>query len=277
MKAGDLLILEALSREATYSSAAQALNVSHTTVARKIRDLEAHYGARLIERVDDRVSMTREGEAAVAAARTIREELEKLEKRIEGRDAGLFGHISLTTVDILAWHYMHKLKDFMSRYPEITLSIDVETVVRSLSRREAEVALRLTNTPEPHLYGKKIGQCDFAHYRAEFGTVRHDSDIVWLDYSGRDCANRSSDWLKRHQPAIKQHILVSSPLMMLRAIQSGMGEGLLPIQFVDTQIGLKRVSDSIAFSLEVWLLAPKELRHTARVRALFACLSDMYK
>ncbi|SMR70844.1 DNA-binding transcriptional regulator, LysR family [Aliiroseovarius halocynthiae] len=274
MKPGDLLVLEALSRAETYSAAAIELDVSHTTVARKIRDLETHFGARLIERVGDRITMTREGEAAVDAARQIRDEMDRLERRIEGRDAGLFGHIILTTVDILAWHYMPKLKQFISHHPDITLDIDAETTVRSLSRRDAEVALRFTNEPEPYLYGKKIGRCDFAHYAPAFDTPPQSSRMVWLEYSGQACANRSTEWLKTYLPGVEPHSYVSSPLIMMQAIQAGLGEGLLPTQIVEIQKGLRRVSESTAFSLDIWLLAPKELRHTARVRALFNCLSS---
>lgn len=61
--------------------------------------------------------------------------------------------------------------------------------------------------------------------------------------------------------------------MMMKAIQAGLGEGLLPVQVAERQEGLRRVGSDIAFSLDIWLLTPKELRHTARVRALFASLS----
>lgn len=275
MKPGDLLILEELARQGTFSSTAQALEVSHTTVARKVREMETHFGTRLIERVADRVVMTIEGEAAVASAIAIREELRNLDRRIEGRDAALFGHISLTTVDILAVHYMDKLTSFNEQHPEIDLTVNAETAVRSLSRREAEVALRLTNEPEPYLFGKCIGKFDFCHYTASSNTSSaSDRSISWLEYSGQNCANRASDWMKMQLPGIEPSAYFSSPLIMMYAIIAGLGDGLLPRQVAEGNAALTAIDKEIAFSLDVWLLAPKELRQTARVRALFSGLSS---
>ncbi|MFY0617966.1 LysR family transcriptional regulator [Shimia sp.] len=272
---GDLLLLEELAHRGTFSGCAQSMNMSHTTVARKVRQLEDHFGTRLIERVADKVVMTAEGEAAVASAVSIRNELRDLDRRIEGRDGGLFGHITLATVDILAVHYMHNLAAFSAKYPEINLTVNAEPAVRSLSRREAEVALRLTNEPEPYLFGKRIGRFDFCRFTAK-GTSAPSSDgnACWLDYSGLDCANRASDWMERHLPDIEARSYFSSPLMMMRAIESGLGDGLLPKQVAQSNTAIKRIGDEVAFSLDVWLLAPKELRHTARVRALIASLTS---
>ncbi|MDE0591049.1 LysR family transcriptional regulator [Halocynthiibacter sp. C4] len=267
---GDLLVLDALAQQKTFSGAAKSLNVSHTTVARKIRDLEAHYGARLIERVADRVVLTSEGEAAVASAHAIRDELRNLDRRIEGRDGGLFGHITLTTVDILAVHYMDKLARFSANFPEIDLTLNAETAVRSLSRREAEVALRLTNTPEPYLFGKQIGRYDYCHYTSK---SRTEGAMNWLDYASQDCANRSATWMKEALPGVTPKSYFSSPLMMMHAIQAGLGDGLLPKQVAENNSKLRLVNEEVAFSLDIWLLAPKELRHTARVRALIASLA----
>lgn len=269
------MILEELAHRGTFSGTAQALEVSHTTVARKVREMETHFGTRLIERVADRVVMTLEGEAAVASAIRIREELRTLDRRIEGRDAALFGHITLTTVDILAVHYMEKLTSFCEKHPDIDLTVNAETVVRSLSRREAEVALRLTNEPEPYLFGKRIGRFDFCHYTASRTDISaSDRGLTWLEYSGQNCANRASDWMKTRLPGVEPSAYFSSPLIMMHAITAGLGDGLLPRQVAEGNGALKAIDNEIAFSLDVWLLAPKELRQTARVRALFSGLSS---
>ncbi len=273
MKPGDLLILAELARQQTFSGTAQTLGVSHTTVARKIRDLETHFGARLIERVADRVVLTNEGEAAVASAIAIRDELRNLDRRIEGRDGGLFGHITLTTVDVLAVYYMENLAAFKAQYPEIDLTVNAETAVRSLSRREAEVALRLANAPEPYLFGKSIARFDFCRYVAQKQPDDpQDENIAWLEYSGQDCANRAADWMKKRLPGVAPRAYFSSPMVMMHAIEAGFGQGLLPRQIARTNPKLRELNDEIVFSLDVWLLAPKELRHTARVRALISAL-----
>jgi DNA-binding transcriptional LysR family regulator len=276
MNSDDLALLSELRRNDTYSAAAEALGISHTTVSRRIRDLETHFGARLIERVGDRVVLTAEGESAAKASDAIAAHMLSLERDIAGRDGHLFGHISLTTVDILAWHFMDRLKAFSERYPEIELTISAETTVRSLSRREAEVALRLTNDPEPYLFGRNIGRLDFApfasrDYATEVGSME---EAVWIDYAGQDCAMRSAPWLKANLPRTRARHLVSTPLIMQRAIEAGLGIGLLPTVLAEKSTELVRLDSGVAFSQDIWLLAPKELRRTARIRALFDVLSS---
>jgi molybdenum-dependent DNA-binding transcriptional regulator ModE len=61
MQPADLTIIAALESAGTFTGAARQLGVAHTTVSRKLRDLEAHFGARLADRRDDGVVLTPEG------------------------------------------------------------------------------------------------------------------------------------------------------------------------------------------------------------------------
>lgn len=275
MNSEDLFLLATLRRHGTYSAAAQALGVAHTTVSRRTKELEAHFGARLVERVGEKLVLTPEGEAVVAASDQIEEALAALERRVSGRDGRLTGHVALTTVDILAWHYMERIARFSQDYPEIELSVTAESAVKSLSRREAEIALRLTNSPEEYLFGDVIGRFDFAPYVAvDQPTQSEDlSQAVWLDYASQECAMRSADWMQQHLPQVKARHYYATPLLMMRAVEAGIGVGLLPVQVAQHVHGLRRVREDVAFHLDVWLLSPKELRHTARIRALFSCLA----
>ena len=277
MNSADLRILAELRRNDTFSAAADALGLAHTTVSRKVRELEAHFGAGLIERVGDKIVLTTEGEAAASASDKIEDELTALERVINGRDGRLFGHISLTTVDILAWHYMEQIGSFCSRFPEIELTVSSESEVKSLSRREAEVALRLTNTPEQYLFGQVVGRFDFAPYAARSTIVKDMEKAVWLDYASQECSMRSSSWMKANVPKARAKYFYSTPLMMLRAVEAGTGIGLLPVQVAQTNENLCRLGEDVAFGLDIWLLAPKELRHTARIRALFDTITRRHR
>ncbi|MEP3048885.1 MAG: LysR family transcriptional regulator [Roseibium sp.] len=276
---GDLKTLAVLAELKTYTAAARHLKVSHTTVARKVRELEAHFGTRLIERVNDQVQLTAEGEQAVQSAGRIAEEIDELERRITGRDTRLTGKIHLTSVDILVWHFMPELAAFRDRFPEIELTVSTQVDVVSLSRREAEVALRLTNNPEGYLFGREICRFDFsAYYHRELqNSLGNEADVPWLEYSTRDCRERSALWKKANFPLAQCAAFLPTPLIMMHAISNGMGVGALPVVIADKQPDLVRLSDEICFSLGVWLLAPEELRHTARIRALIECFNQEKK
>lgn len=273
MNASDLKFLGALAEAKTFTAAARQLNTSHTTVARKLRLLETYFGARLAERVGDGILLTAAGEEALRSAGRIEEEIADLERRITNRDAQLSGQISLTSVDILIWHYMPVLTAFRSRYPEIELTISTQTGVVSLSRREAEVALRLTNAPEGYLFGHEIGRFNFALFGSRDLVSGRGSlnDLPWLEYSSRDCRERSADWKNRNMPDAACKAFVPTPLMMMSAVRAGMGIGALPLEIVQGEPDLVQLREEPCFSLGIWLLTPEELRGAARVRALFDC------
>lgn len=272
MQHADLTIVAALETAGTFTGAARLLGVAHTTVSRKLKDLEAHYGARLADRRDDGVILTAEGERLLESARRIEAELAGLERDITGRDHRLTGHIKLTTVDALAWLYMPVLGRFRARHPQIDLALEVGSELRNLSRREAEVALRATNAPDDHLYGREVGQLEFfAYARAD---IAGGDMMPWLEYGNRDCSQPASRWLRRHHPSVRPEASVPTPLMMHRAVESGLGAGLVPSALAEQSPGLVRLSDAPAFAISIWLLTPMELRQTARIRALFEAFSE---
>lgn len=268
MRSTDLSIIAALESAGTFTGAARLLGVAHTTVSRKLKDLEVHFGARLAERRDDGVMLTPEGERLLESARRIEAELAGLERDITGRDHRLTGHIKLTTVDALSWLYMPVMARFRARHPQIELAVEVGSEVRNLSRREAEVALRATNAPDNHLYGRQVGQLDFYPY-ARADLAADPEAMAWLEYGNRDCSQPAARWLRRVHPTVRPQASVPTPLMMYRAVDAGLGAGLVPLALAEQSPGLLRLAHEPAFSIAVWLLTPMELRQTARIRALF--------
>lgn len=267
-------LAKALAEGRSFSAAARRLGVAHTTVARRLRQLEAYYGTRLFENAPEGLTPTPAGERVLESAERIDAEIMGLERGIKGSDQRLAGSVRLTTVDVLAWHFMGRIAAFRTAYPEIDLSIETGTELRSLSRREAEMALRLTNRPDEFLFGRRIGRFDFLPYAHATLLARlgHDAadQLPWIDYNGRDCGGPAGRWMKSECPNVRPLMSVPTPLMMLRAIGAGAGVGLLPTSVAVEQPDLVPISDKMAFSVDIWLLAPQELRHTARIRAVFA-------
>jgi len=268
MQPADLGIIAALESAGTFTGAARLLGVAHTTVSRKLKDLEAHFGARLADRRDDGVILTPEGERLLESARRIEAELAGLERDITGRDHRLTGHVKLTTVDVLAWLYMPAMARFRTRHPQIELAVEVGTELRNLSRREAEVALRATNSPDDHLFGRQLGKLEFYPY-VDADMAADPEAMPWLEYGNRDCSQPAARWLRRVHPTVRPQASVPTPLTMYRAVQAGLGAGLVPSALAEQSPGLVRLADEPAFSMAIWLLAPMELRQTARIRALF--------
>lgn len=270
MGPADLAVVATLAEARSYSEAARRLGVAHTTVARRVRELEAYYSAKLFERGESGVSPTIEGERLVALARRLEADLAAVGRDIRGQDQTLSGHIRLSTVDALAWRYMETLAGFRRNNPRIELSIDISQAVRSLSRREAEMALRLSNAPDETLHGRRIGQFRFLpvvrdDLLEQFGV----DGLPWVEFGDRDCAAPTTKWMKANVGAERVGANVPTPLLMLRAVQAGLGAGLVPAELMEGQAGLHVLDDRPAFEMGIWLLTAPELRGLARIRAVF--------
>lgn len=269
-----LAILGEFRTATTYSAVGLRLGVAHTTVSRKIRELEAYYGTPLVERIGESLRLTEAGMRAADVGSRIDAELESLERGISAHDENLSGTVTLTTVDILAARYMPAISSFLDRHPGIELRLDTNSAIRNLSRREAEVALRATNAPEDYLSGVMLERFDFYAYQhsetCDPGVALR--DLRWIDYQRNECAARAEQWMERNACGARPQLYVSTPSAMVDALRSRAGTGMLPSVVAERYPELRRVSELISFSLDVWLLTPKELRKSARVRALFAAL-----
>jgi DNA-binding transcriptional LysR family regulator len=268
--APDLSILLELRSARSFSAAAARIGVAHTTVSRRLRELEAHFGTPLVQRTGDRIALTEAGRRAADVAERIDLDVAALERGISGHNDRAAGPIALTTVDVLAWRYMPVLARFSAAFPDIELDIATSVEVQSLARREAEVALRMTNAPPDTLHGHVVERFEFLAYAARSLPDASLAEQRWLDYRSHECAARAADWMRLEADGARPRLYLPTPLTMLAALQRGMGAGMLPSVIGDADASLRRLSDRPAFSIDVWLLAPKELRSTARVRALFA-------
>lgn len=272
---GDLCFVVAVHRHGTFSAAARALGVTHTTVARRIKDLEKRYGSQLIDATRDGARLTTVGEAVLDVALGIEAQLLDLERTVAGEDKRLAGQLRLTTCDVFAWLYADIFRAFSDRYPQIALEIVADNTVRNLARREADVAIRVTGRPPDNLVGRRIAVVEHAVYGARElaarlpGVVDYGA-LPWITYSPGEPTRWIDSWLRANMPISKVAAQVGTTLIMLRAVQAGIGVALLPTLLGDGDPGLERLSPPFAeLRQDVWLLTPRELLNTARVRAFF--------
>lgn len=141
----DLRTVLAIAQSGSLSGAARALGVSHATVFRRLGAIEERLGARLFERHRIGYTPTTAGEDVAAAAVRIEAEVTGIERRVAGRDLLPSGTVRVTTTDTLLQGLLSPVfADFRRSYPDIHLEVAVSNTLFSLSRREADVAVRPT-------------------------------------------------------------------------------------------------------------------------------------
>ncbi|MBL4874365.1 MAG: LysR family transcriptional regulator, partial [Rhodobacteraceae bacterium] len=153
----DARIFLAVAREGSFSKAAKRLGVQHSTVSRRIRELEKSLATPLVERTTSGFDLTDAGEEFNAAACKIEREILSIEGAIGGQSEDIAGELRVTAIANMASSVlMPVFARFSAAYPKIELRVQVTNNSVLLAERDADVAIRQTNTPLETLIGTRL-------------------------------------------------------------------------------------------------------------------------
>jgi DNA-binding transcriptional LysR family regulator len=270
----DFRYVKAIAQGRSLASAAEELGVNHSTVFRRLGQIEGRLGSRLFERSRSGYTLTPCGEEMVRLAEQMENNIVSFERQVTGRDLRPSGELRVTTNDALLVHMLSDLfAGFRRAYPEIVLDVVVSNSSLNLSKRDADVAVRATNRAPETLVGRRIaafgcavyGRADAMHGRIDIADAsRHD----WVGLGDNLAGIKLAKWLRDHIP--NEHFVyrVNTVLGLAEAIQAGIGIGLLPCAIGALTPGLMQISDVVPeIGGDLWLLTHPDLRQTARVRA----------
>ena len=269
----DLRFVLAVGRSGSLSGAARALRVNHSTVFRRVGQLEERLGVRLFDRLPDGYAPTPAGEALLGLGGRIDEDVVALERRLAGEDLRPSGVVRVTTTDTLVQFMATTCARFRVLQPLIQIELIVGQERLDLSRRDADVALRPTSTPPETLVGRRLGGIAVAVYGSQaYLSTRPESapfgEHDWLGYDDSLSHLTADRWL-RERVRPERVVMRSNNFLALReAALAGMGLVLMPCYLVDDQPALRRLGEPLPELLtDLWLLVHGDLRRAARIRA----------
>jgi DNA-binding transcriptional LysR family regulator len=274
----DVAVILAICRAGSLGGAARRLGSTHSTVFRQLNAIEEKTGVRFFDRLRHGYVMTESGEAAKRFGERMESEMYALGREILGRDMMLQGKVRMTAPEGLATTLLPPiLTAFQQEHPDVSIELIVTSLSLDLAQREADIALRVTNSPPDTSLGRKI--CDFGNgiYASPAYLERHKdiplSEHSWIMSDGSAAWIISKVW--RNQSRAEEQIVMSSNSItaVMGAARAGHGVATLPSFLGDSDPGLEAVRHHLpGTKLELWLLTHPDLRHTARVKALMAYL-----
>ena len=272
MNWSDLQVLLAFQREGTLQKAAGRLGMDISTVSRRLRSLEADLGAKVVENVSGRLVLTAYGEQAVQAAEVMETESDDLLRRTQGKEAQLSGVLRVAMLNFFIFFHADLLTSFKARYPNIRLEIVSNTTrFHSLTRREADVAIRIAKQPDEMLVGMRALHTEYAIYahREITTTSPHQWDkLPWISWEQTVNARMIHDWMEKHVPAEKVHFRVENQVAQFIMTEAGSGACILPMVYAERSNNLVRLSDVLeGFETDMWILTHRDLRRNGRVQA----------
>jgi DNA-binding transcriptional LysR family regulator len=275
----DLRFFLAVAEAGSLSRAAKTLRVTHSTVLRRLANLESRLEARLFERFQTGYVLTDAGEALQRRLTSLASGIEAAQRELKGKDTVLSGTIRLTSTDTLVRGLLiSSLAAFRHEHPGIELQVVVNNAFLNLAPREADVAVRPSNRPPENLVGREAGVVQTAIYAsksylrraARAGTKATDwdrHDWVALDDSLAHLAQ--SKWVQARIPPERVGLRVDSLTTMVDAVREGFGFGMLLCLLAEDERELTRIAPPpSSLDTQVWVLTHPDLRRVRRIKAL---------
>ena len=288
----DLATFAVIVEQGSFSAAARSGGVTPSAISRCVSRLEQEMGCKLLHRTTRRLALTETGRAVYEHAQ------EMLEAARQALDSGgslqtvAQGKLTLSVPKAVGRFVIHPLMpEFLVRYPQIDVALRLEDRYVDLINDGVDLALRITDSPSPGLYGKALMPvthviCATPEYLRKHGMPTHPQDLRrhscislgetpadarWkfrlrektetVQTRGRYAANHTGVRLD----AVKLHIGIGSlPLFTAReALERGEIVQVLPEwEFISTYSG------------ELWLLWTRNKHMPAKMRAMSNYLTE---
>ncbi|HUD29158.1 MAG TPA: LysR family transcriptional regulator [Novosphingobium sp.] len=220
-----------LSEEGSFSALARRQNLSHTTIARAIDDLEAHFGVRLFQRSTRRLTLTGDGERLVDHAMAILDQVGQAEADLAGAVAAR-GLVRIGVTTALGLHYAQRLERLRERHPDLLVELlfaDWRDVADDVGL-DLWLTVGASDAPEAVL----LGELPRILVAAPAYLFAHGAPGSVDDLPGHQCltygyAARPETWpIEGRAMRLGGFLRANSSEAVLRATRGGLGIGLLP-------------------------------------------------
>jgi DNA-binding transcriptional LysR family regulator len=176
-------IVLAVVEAGSLSAAGRRLGIPLATVSRKVSELEAHLGTRLLNRSSRRTTLTDAGGSYVVACKRILEDVEEAERSAAGEYSAPKGDLAITAPIVFGRvHVLPIVLEFLAAYPEIDVRLLLADRVENLLEDHIDLAVRIGVLPDSSLVATGVGSirrvvCASPAYFAERGTPRSPGDL----------------------------------------------------------------------------------------------------
>jgi len=266
-------------RAGTLAGAAERLGVDASTVFRSLRRIERGLGAALFER-------SRSGYQALELAQLLAEKAEQVGAALESaRSAAqlspeqVSGTVRITTTDtVLHGLVAPALKPLRAEHPLLEFELHAGNELANLTRRDADIAVRATRRPPPHLIGRHLGPVRVALFAAKNSPIKRYADVergnaAWIAPDDALPEHPSVVWRRRRFPKVVPRYRVNSILTVMELVTLGLGVGVFPMFLARGRTDLRQLTDVIeACQTDLWLLTHAESRHLRRVATVYTHL-----
>jgi DNA-binding transcriptional LysR family regulator len=273
----DVRVFLALARGGSLTAAARSLRVEHTTVARRIGQLEQALGLHLFDRLPRGWILTSEGEQLAGRAAQMEEQAHEF-MREAADGVQLSGTVRLSASPSVGQEFLlPRLCAIHQRWSSVTLELVVETRVAVLSRREADLALRIGRPQDPGLAARLLGAMAYGLYgRAGYTEGRAEADWRFIAYDDSLAHTPEHQWLDSLRGSRSYALRANTLALQRDAVRMGLGLAVLPHFMAAGDALLERLPiQGGPPPREIWLVVHPDVRRSPRVRLIADLVAEV--
>ena len=238
----DLRFVLAIVRAGSLSGAARRLAVDQTTVGRRLNVLEERLGAALFFRSRAGFRLTEAGETALAQLEVMETAALTLADKVSAGLQSPTGHVRIATMPwIFNYLLVPALPEFSRQYPGIEIQAIAGLRERSLSKREAELALRFEMQPRGSERCFDIARIPYAVYAPKGVDT---TALPWIGFAEESGSYAPERWLTESASEDRGWVRfqANDAGILYQAARAGVGKGLLPEVLAEGDPALVRLS-----------------------------------
>jgi DNA-binding transcriptional LysR family regulator len=277
-----------VARNGKLSSAAERLNVEHSTVSRRIDRLEKQLGVVLFDRHRSGYALTDAGRALVSHVESMEETLLSAIDDTASQGKGTTGIVRVGTLEGFGIHVLSpRLMKLASQYPHLSVELMVQTQLASLITREVEILV----TVDPPKMGRykvmRLTDMNYYLYASpsylnKHAPIRESEDLAghsFIDYVHSSSVSEQFRFLEEVTISPKRAFSCTSILAQREAAAAGMGLVLLTPYSAVAQGGelINVFPGQPQVTRSLWITAPEDLLRTRRVRLVWDYIVSIVK
>ena len=275
----DLRHFLAVARSGSLGAAARALDVSQSTVQRRLAALEKELGRALVMRAPLGYTLTSDGQRLLAQAEQVEAAAHAVQRNAASADE-LSGQVRVASLVTIGQRILRSglLERFQAKYPAIAIEMVLGQGLADLAKGEADIAIRGGGPASNALVGRKIAELPWGAYASRGFIERNGKPATAADLSRFGIIQLAGDieklpasrWMKQHAACARTVARCDNIPSAHLAVKSGIGIAMLPSVYASEDKDLVRVIGPLAeLNYPIYLFVHRDLRNVGRVRAVF--------
>jgi len=276
----------AVSRQGSLSAAARELGVSQPTLSREIQALESTTGLNLFRRNTQGLSLTEEGRALVEAAGRMNEAADQFIRQASGMSVELEGEVRISANEIVGIYMLPSaIAAFREQHPGVQVEIVITNRASSLSKREADIALRMFRPNQPDLVARRLPDLEVGFYAHRDYVARHGAPMSLEEFKQHTILgfDEAMDFINGARAMgyefVKKDFAIRTDHMLAQIglLRAGAGIGGTHIEIARHYPELQRVLEFVPLpKLEFWSVCHADVQFNSRIRSMMQFLANWF-